>query len=216
MERVVEQTDDGSATLFVPQLNEHYHSIKGAQTESQHIYIEAGLRANTQQLAAILEVGFGTGLNALLTLHEAESWNRTIHYTTVEPHPLSWEIVQQLNYTNNPLFEAMHRAPWEERVEINPRFTLYKKKTEIQKAILLMGEATYDVIYFDAFAPDKQPDMWTQELFDQLYVLLKPHGILTTYCAKGEVRRKLQLAGFTVERIPGPPGGKREVLRALK
>lgn len=226
MKRIIEKTDDGSATLFVPELDEHYHSTKGARTESQHIFIDMGLKASTATSPRVLEIGFGTGLNAWLTLKEAESSCREVHYTGLELYPLAWEMVEQLGYIPSSeqqhdaeLFKQLHTAPWEKEIQLTPHFTLLKQETD---ANLLKAEtdinklSSFDVIYFDAFAPEKQPEMWSQELFNRLYVLLNKDGILTTYCAKGIIRRMLQAAGFFVERLPGPPGGKREILRARK
>ena len=213
MKRVIEQTADGSATLFVPELNEHYHSVKGARTESQHIFIDMGLNASEVAEPHILEIGFGTGLNALLTLETAESTQRKVHYTGIELYPLSWEMIEPLGYSDNPLFKTLHIIPWEEDTIITPCFTLRKVQADFTT---LTTDRSFDIIYFDAFAPEKQPEMWSQELFDRLHVIMGEKGILTTYCAKGVVRRMLQTAGFTVERLPGPPGGKREILRATK
>ena len=229
MKRVIEKTDDGSATLFVPELNEHYHSTKGARTESQHIFINMGLKASAAPSPHILEIGFGTGLNAWLTLEEAERSGRNVHYTGLELYPLEWQMVEQLGYIEQPaaidLFRAIHTSPWEEEISFTPHFTLCKVQADVNEWItqrshsplsILHYPLSFDVIYFDAFAPEKQPEMWSQELFNRLYVLLNEGGILTTYCAKGGIRRMLQAAGFTVERLPGPPGGKREILRARK
>lgn len=223
--RLIEKTDDGSATLFVPELDEHYHSTKGARTESQHIFVDMGLKACTALSPQILEVGFGTGLNAWLTLEEAERSQRKVRYTGVELYPLAWKAVEQLHYVggNCQLFKRMHTSPWEKEVELTPHFTLRKIQADINRLVkqgipLSEGDGMWkaDLIYFDAFAPEKQPEMWSQELFHGLYVLLNDGGILTTYCAKGAVRRMLQAAGFVVERLAGPPGGKREILRGRK
>ena len=242
MERIIERTDDGSATLFVPELNEHYHSTKGARTESQHIFIDMGLKASPAATPRVLEIGFGTGLNAWLTLEEAERSRRNIHYTGLELYPLDWQTVEQLGYISSDeqltihrkqttineqftpneeeqqsaieLFKQLHTSPWEKDVQLTPHFTLRKIETDVNK--LRVENSPFNLVYFDAFAPEKQPEMWSQELFNRLYVLLDRDGILTTYCAKGVVRRMLQTAGFTVERLPGPPGGKREILRARK
>lgn len=219
MKRVIERTDDGSATLYVPELNEHYHSVKGARTESQHIFIDMGLNASTAPEPRILEIGFGTGLNVLLTLEEAEKSQRKVHYTGVELYPLSWEIIEPLGYSNHPLFKEIHAAPWGVDVPITPHFTLRKLQDDVTAPtnhLSLISSPCYDLVYFDAFAPEKQPEMWSQELFTKIYVILNIEGILTTYCAKGIVRRMLQTAGFLVERLPGPPEGKREILRAQK
>ena len=229
MAQIIEQTADGSRTLYVPQMDEHYHSIKGARTESQHIFIQMGLQASEISSPRVLEVGFGTGLNAWLTLCESERVQRSVYYTGLELYPLLWETVAQLEYVDKEerimvdgathsafhLFEEMHRAPWGREVALTPHFTLRKEQTDVTRTTLDAYSA-FDVIYFDAFAPEKQPEMWTQELFFRLYALLNPDGMLTTYCAKGCVRRMLQTVGFAVERLAGPPGGKREILRARK
>lgn len=231
MERIIEYTADGSATLFVPELDEHYHSVKGALTESSHIFINMGLKTSASPSPGILEIGFGTGLNALLTLIEAEKSGRKVHYTGIELYPLPWETVEKLGYNNEQLstinneqaklwMKALHTSPWEEDVQITPHFTLRKIHGDFTSmeclSLITDHSPQFSLIYFDAFAPDKQPEMWTQELFDRLYVITEKEGILTTYCAKGVVRRMLQAAGFIVERLPGPPGGKREILRAKK
>ena len=210
MKRIIERTEDGSATLFVPELDEHYHSVKGARTESQHIFINMGLKASAAPQPHVLEIGFGTGLNALLTLEAAEQDARPVHYTGIELYPLAWEEVDALGYSNNPLFKQLHTAPWEEDVKISPHFTLRKIKMDaISDKWLSLNP---DLVYFDAFAPEKQPEMWNEQLFRSLYVYMNTGGILTTYCDKGVIRRMLQAVGFRVERLPGPPGGKREIL----
>lgn len=215
----LEKTADGSYTLFVPEMDEHYHSVKGALTESEHIFINMGLKHTTIAEPHILEIGFGTGLNAFLTLLETERNQRKIHYTTLEKYPLNAEVLQQLNYPEiiapeaAELYYKMHHVVWNVPVAITPYFTLQKIETDYTT---FSFQQKYDIIYFDAFAPEKQPEMWSQQLFDNLYQTLNPGGVLTTYCAKGVVRRMLQSAGFTVERLPGPPGGKREILRGNK
>lgn len=215
----IEQTADGSQTLFVPELNEHYHSVKGALTESEHIFIQMGLKHSSVEAPHVLEIGFGTGLNTFLTLLTADTDQRNIHYTTLERYPVTPALIEQLTYPElicperKDDFQALHQAAWNTDVQLTPYFTLHKVETDFTSYTF---PATYDVIYFDAFAPEKQPEMWTQSLFDTLYQQLNPQGILTTYCAKGAVRRMLQAAGFMVERLPGPPGGKREILRATK
>ena len=201
MQRIIEKTEDGSATLFVPELNEHYHSVKGARTESQHIFIDMGLKVSATARPHILEIGFGTGLNALLTLETAEKEKRPVHYTGIELYPLAWPEVDALKYSDNPLFEELHRAAWEEEVAITPYFTLRKVRADV---------------YFDAFAPEKQPGMWEEKVFRNIHAAMSTDGVLTTYCAKGVIRRMLQAVGFKVERLPGPPGGKREILRGRK
>lgn len=215
-------TEDGSHSLFVPHLNEHYHSTHGAIQESRHVYIHTGLDACELQQINVLEIGFGTGLNAFLTLLEAESTNKPILYTSLELYPLNMEGAKQLNYAKQltddkkaSLFLNLHEAPWNEVAETTPLFTLHKIDTDFSNPYNLDTNTRFDVIYFDAFAPEKQPEMWTQQIFDRLFTLCNPNAIITTYCAKGVVRRMLQSAGFTVERLPGPPG-KREILRGKK
>ena len=215
----LEKTADGSYTLYVPELDEHYHSVKGALTESQHIFIDMGLKHSTVPSPRILEIGLGTGLNCFLTLLTAEETERHIHYTGIERYPLDMETISKLDYPSlihkghETDYFAIHQTPWEKDVELSPWFTLHKLEGDFTCYTFDNG---YDIIYFDAFAPEKQPEMWEQSLFDKLYHVLNEGGILTTYCAKGVVRRMLQTAGFKVERLPGPPGGKREMLRATK
>lgn len=216
MERIIEYTDDGSATLYVPGLDEHYHSIKGARTEAQHIFVNMGMKHVQTMRPHILEIGFGTGLNAYLTLLASGETGKKVHYTGLELYPLEWRLITELKYSEEPLFERIHTTPWEEEVKISPGFTLLKKKTDYTKIHTENNNHRYDVVYFDAFAPEKQPEMWEQQLFDYIYTIMNKGGVLATYCAKGIVRRMLQTAGFIVERLPGPPGGKREILRATK
>lgn len=223
MERELQLTADGSHTLFVPSLNEHYHSVNGAVQESLHIFIGAGLHAMAQAELRVLEIGFGTGLNAFLTLREvmlpasAGRW-RHIDYYTVELYPLGPEIVERLNYgektvpENRQWFQQLHTAPWDTAVEMNDRFTLHKLAGDSRTCRL---PGNIDLIYFDAFAPDKQPEMWEASFFERLYGLTVPGGRIVTYCAKGEVRRRMQAAGFLMERLPGPPG-KRHILAGWK
>lgn len=215
----LEQTADGSFTLYVPELDEHYHSVKGALTESQHIFIDMGLKHSTVTEPRILEIGLGTGLNCFLTLMTAEETQRKVHYTGIERFPLDIETISLLDYPSiigkghEEDYLAIHQAPWQEDAVLSPWFTLHKIEGDFTHYTFNKG---YDIIYFDAFAPEKQPEMWEQALFDSLYHVLNEGGILTTYCAKGVVRRMLQAAGFVVERLAGPPGGKREILRATK
>ena len=215
MKHIIEHTDDGSATLFVPELAEHYHSTKGARTESQHVFIDMGMKHSLREELRILEVGFGTGLNAFLSLLAATETHKKVHYTAIELYPLPWNVVDELQYTPNPLFGKLHTTPWETDNEITASFTLLKRNTDFT-SFGYTNELPFDVVYFDAFAPEKQPEMWEQSLFDTLYPAMNNGGILTTYCAKGSIRRMLRQSGFTVERLPGPPGGKREILRATK
>jgi len=224
-EIIFEPTADGSLTLYVPSLDEHYHSINGAIQESQHVYLDAGLSyfinknclvdktgAEEQAEIHVLEFGFGTGLNAFLTAVEAEKQNIKINYVALEKFPLSQEITNGLNYAaaDRFLFKNIHQSDWGNPVVISPLFIL--QKLAIDFADFDFPER-YDVVYYDAFAPDKQPEIWSQELFDKIFSAMNPGGVLTTYCSKGSVRRMMQQAGFFVERIHGA-SGKREMLRA--
>ncbi|PXV60278.1 tRNA U34 5-methylaminomethyl-2-thiouridine-forming methyltransferase MnmC [Dysgonomonas alginatilytica] len=218
----IESTADGSHTLFVPSLNEHYHSVNGAKQESEHIYINAGLLHSSKENLNVLEIGFGTGLNAYLTLLIAEQTTKHIDYTSLELYPLPMDVVKQLNYVTNrdpehrDMFIQLHSSEWGYKNEITESFSLTKIKDDFSLLNLPVNlDISFDVIYFDAFAPEKQPEMWSQEIFDFLYSKTNMGGILTTYCAKGVVRRMLQEAGYFIERLPGPVG-KREILRATK
>ena len=207
----IQPTADGSPTLFLPEMDEHYHSVNGAVRESQHVYIEAGFKQCRKSEIHVLEMGFGTGLNVLLTALEAENQKIKVFYTGLEKFPLPAEITDWLNYSETALFRAIHLAEWEKSVPVNPYLYLKKIRTDFRD---FNFPDKYDVVYYDAFAPDKQPGGWSSELFDRIFSSMNRGGIITTYCAKGNVRRMMQQAGFTVERIPGPPG-KREMLRAV-
>ncbi len=208
-------TADGSNTIYLPELDENYHSIKGAITESQHIFIACGLsQLRTLPQLTVLEIGFGTGLNTYLTAKYNQTTDQKISYVTLEKNPLSWNTVYQLNYTSDKLFETIHTADWNIKTDLTPQFSLLKLEADFTKKPKL--PSTVDVVYFDAFAPEKQEEMWSKELFDYLYVSMNRGGVLTTYCSKGVIRRRLQEVGFEVERLPGPPNGKREILRATK
>ena len=211
------ETSDGSHSLFVRSLNETYHSRHGAVQESQWVFIKQGLdHLQESKKTRIHEVGFGTGLNALLAMRWAEEHRVHVHFTTLETNVLSLELAGQLNYASSEqecsVFLSTHAAPWNQDIVITPHFTLHKALREVQSEV---SEASYDVIFFDAFGPPTQPEMWTPAIFQRMFNALKPGGILVTYCAKGQVRRDMQSVGFTVERLPGPPG-KREMLRATK
>ena len=210
----VELSSDGSATLYVPLLNEHYHSVHGARNESMHVFINAGLEQTPASTIKILEIGMGTGLNVLLTAIHANG--KTIEYQTIEKYPLQPDIYQQLNYAAND-HEAkwllqIHESAWDQPYELKPDFTLLKKAAGFMAAAIDHG---YNLVYYDAFAPEKQPEMWEPEIFEKIYNAMAPGGILVTYCAKGQLRRMLQGIGFRVERIPGPPH-KRHMTRATK
>ncbi len=204
-------------------MNETYHSTHGAITESQHVFIKEGLQhycgLHKPVDVRILEVGFGTGLNALLSLKEASDLNVTIHYTTLEPFPLTTEIFSELNFCDNPIlagfenmFAEMHNSLWEESVEMTNRFSLHKSKVALQDFDSLNG---YDLIYFDAFAPSKQAEMWEPEVLGKVRDMMNSNAILVTYCARGQFKRDLSALGFKVETLDGPPG-KKEMVRAMK
>lgn len=217
-ETILELTADGSHTLFVPHLNEHYHSVNGAIQEANHVFLDAGLHECRKNEVSVFEVGFGTGLNTLLTALYAEKYQKIIKYTSIEAFPLSLDIVEKLNYAfieDTSLYHKLHEVEWESEQDISENFILTKIEADFTSFDFSKLENQIDVIYFDAFAPDVQGAMWSQSIFDAMYSICKPDGILTTYCAKGVVRRSMQAAGFAVERIPGPPG-KREMLRARK
>jgi len=211
-------TQDGSHTLFVPEIDECYHSTFGAMGESMLIFIQSGFNRCEKDNISVLEVGFGTGLNAFLTLLEDENRQKEVFYTAFELFPLAVEKAEQLNYPEmfSPdkrfFFEKLHTSAWGEEVPLTPFFKLLKINADF---IVSSLPSVYDLIYFDAFSPEKQPEMWTQEIFQKIFDHCNENAILTTYCVKGNIRRSLQKTGFIVEKLPGPPG-KREFLRAVK
>ncbi|MES2518452.1 MAG: tRNA (5-methylaminomethyl-2-thiouridine)(34)-methyltransferase MnmD [Bacteroidota bacterium] len=210
-------TDDGFTTLYSTEFGQFYHSVRGAMAETQLVYIELGLLAKAQKIKEInvLEIGFGTGLNALVTILEAQKHNLKIHYTTLEPFPISEEDVILLNYQDelhSQLLKNLHQTKWGEQVEINPHFTLRKIKTTLQD---FSTDTLFDVVYYDAFAPSSQPELWTEDIFKKVASITQKGGFLTTYCSKTVVRKAMQVAGFTVEKHQGM-WGKREVVRAIK
>jgi tRNA U34 5-methylaminomethyl-2-thiouridine-forming methyltransferase MnmC len=214
-------TSDGSHTIFVPHLNEHYHSVFGAIAESRHIFIEAGLNYISQKIRKIniLEIGFGTGLNALLTCMEAERKNLLVNYSSLELYPLNEDVFSRLNYseqiqyqTVNDIFNKLHHSPWGLEVFFSDHFSL--KKMNISLLNYIPVDQYFDLVYFDAFGPDVQPEMWTSEVFKKIASGLKAGGVLVTYSTKGLVKRNLKDAGFIIEKLPGPMG-KREILRAF-
>ena len=219
MKLTIEKTADGSNTLYREDIDEHYHSVKGALTESLHVYLETGWRKvpYMSRPARVFEVGFGTGLNAAITAAAALESRIPTEYFAVELYPLPEETTDLIAATMEAeyleAFERVTKSPWDETIRINPYFTL----TKIKDDMLTMPVPTeLDVVYFDAFAPEKQPEMWDEAIFRKLYNAMKPEAVLTTYCAKGNIRRMLQQIGFLIERLPGPPGGKREILRCEK
>lgn len=214
-------TQDGSHSLFSETFGVSYHSKFGAIQETQHVFIDAALRfkAVIQRKIKILEVGFGTGLNAFMTLLEAHKRNLLVEYIAVEAFPITMEQVDTLNYTEKmgndeeaAMFQQMHQCEWGTPVDLSDNFKFQKLKQQFED---IDHQNAFDIIYFDAFAPNAQPHLWEEPLLRAMYDALKPEGILTTYCAKGIVKRRLKSIGFEVEALPGPPG-KREMTRALK
>ncbi len=219
--RKIIKTTDGSNTLKLKDIDENFHSGNGAVTESIHIFINNGLlyKAENKKEIKILEVGLGTGLNALLSIIKAQELNLNIYYKAYEAFPLIEPEYKSLNYyeilgnDSKNLFYSIHRCDFDKEIFVNNHFLFIKRNEKIEAAKL---EADfYDIVYFDAFAPDVQPELWTIDIFKQIYASLKNNGLLITYSAKGLVRRNLKSSGFIIEKLTGPPG-KREITRAVK
>ena len=213
-------TADGSPTLYVAHFDEHYHSIHGAQQESEHVFIEAGLRHLMQKglkSISILEVGLGTALNALLTLEYIQQSQIEIHYRALEAYPLLPKEYTLLTFSekaeSQERFKQIHECPWHQWNIITPKFNFYKQEVFLQD--FEPETNSIDLIYFDAFAPSAQPELWTEVIFSKMFQALKPGGVLVTYCAKGVVKRAIKAVGFSIEALPGPPR-KREMTRATK
>ena len=216
-------TEDGSHTLFIPELDETYHSTHGAIEESNFIFIDKGLHYYIEKEGAqhvkILEVGFGTGLNALLSAVYAEVHGISIHYEGVEAFPLAHSVIQQLNYAlliksaqSIELFRKINDSLWNKEYDISSDFLLKKVKSKLQE---YKAQGLFDVVFFDAFSPSKQPEMWELSILQKIWDLLNPNGVLVTYCSRGQLKRDLKSVGFTVDRLPGPPA-KRHMIRAIK
>ncbi|KAB1065524.1 tRNA (5-methylaminomethyl-2-thiouridine)(34)-methyltransferase MnmD [Salibacter halophilus] len=221
MNEIVE-TKDGSHSLKSEQFNQTYHSVHGALAESEHVFIEAGLKpaAGENDNLTIFEMGFGTGLNAFLTAVYGYEYDLNIRYETVEQYPVDLDQIKDLNYAelinngkNSELFQSLHTAKWDTETGINENFTLVKRNCNLKDYRSEPGSV--DVIYFDAFSPNAQPELWTVDVFRQMFEMIKKGGALVTYCCKGVVRRAMLKAGFTVDKLEGPPG-KREMIRATK
>ena len=219
MKRKIITTSDGSKTIQLEDWNDQYHSRHGAIQEAYHVFIRHGLELFENRSVAILEMGFGTGLNALITLIKSKKKQLSVQYTGVEAYPVSSEELQQLNYCSELQAEAyeepflkMHAAPWETWLQVSHHFKLLKQQKDFLKVDDTNG---FDLIYFDAFGARVQPELWTEDIFGSMFRALRQNGVLVTYAAKGSVRRAMQAVGFSVERLPGPPG-KREMLRATK
>lgn len=219
-ERQIQLTSDQSHTIYLPELDETYHSRNGALNEALYVYLGKGFdkQAETHKTLHIFEMGFGTGLNAILTLASAAEKKIPCTYHSIESSPLDLQLINQLNYKDlldpayHALYDAMHAAPWNEAVVLTPYFTLKKIHDTLQT---YEPEMPIDLVYFDAFAPDKQPELWTAAIFEKLFRSMSMGAVLVTYSAKGEVKRTLQHIGFTVEKLDGPPY-KRHMLRATK
>ena len=219
MKREIITTSDGSTTIHLPEWNEQYHSKHGAIQEAYHVFIKHGLQSFNSGKIAILEIGFGTGLNSFITYLEVQKTNLIIDYVGVEAYPVKEEEIKKLNYVNKLQaqafakdFSLMHSLSWNIKHDMNNTFSLTKRMQFFDE---IVDNDVFDLIYFDAFGARVQPDLWTIEIFQKMYDALKLNGILVTYSAKGSVRRAMQEVGFEVERLPGPPG-KREMLRAVK
>lgn len=219
MKRELVKTADGSNTLLVPDLDEHYHSIHGALAEARHVFIKHGLNAIKKNELSIMEMGFGTGLNAFLTFLENQQLQRKITYTSIEAYPVALDVAENLGYVkligaekNNDDFQLMHSCTWGQEQRVDESFTFLKRKEKIQDVLF---STKFDLVYYDAFAPRVQPDLWTEEVFAKIYSVMNPGARLVTYCAKGSVKRALKAVGFEVESLEGPPG-KREMTRAKK
>ena len=218
-------TDDGSASVYAEGFDASYHSSHGALQESLHVFVRAGLAhvSRARSPVTVLECGYGTGLNFLASLACAHARELRLDYTGLEAYPLERELLDRTHYNALPalaslvrlspkLISDVHAAPWPSDTTVGALGVLRKRHTHIEA---LEAERTYDLVYYDAFAPKTQPELWTPEIFARLYRALRPGGVLTTYCVQGQVRRDLQSVGFEVVKLPGPPG-KREMTRATR
>ena len=218
MLRVIKTTADGSPTIYIPELKEHYHSVHGAIQESEFIFIERALRRRNGENIKLLEIGLGTGLNAFLTCMEAEKKRQNICYHSVELYPVEKDLYEEIgkffsgNEYSKSIFMQIHDCEWDKETDIGSFFRLKKIKADIR---IFSSSIGYDVVYFDAFGPEVQPFLWTAEIFKNIAEMMNPGAILATYSAKGQVGRNMRQAGLTVERMPGPPG-KREIIVASK
>jgi tRNA U34 5-methylaminomethyl-2-thiouridine-forming methyltransferase MnmC len=219
LKREIIQTSDGSTTIHIPEWKESYHSKHGAIQEANHVFIKNGLSLFEGKDIAIMEIGFGTGLNAFITFLESSKLKQNIDYVGVEAYPVSNEELAAMNYvaelgvtSQQSIFDLMHQSNWEEKCIIDDHFDLTKRKQFFDD---IVDENCFDLIYFDAFGYHVQPDLWSTEIFRKMYSALKDNGVLVTYAARGVVKRSMIEVGFTVEKLAGPPG-KREMFRATK
>lgn len=212
-------TSDGSTSIHLPEWDESYHSKHGAIQEAQHVFIKNGLSLFKGQSVSVLEIGFGTGLNAFITFLECKKVKQSIEYVGVEGFPVAADEVLQMNYVKQlnveeweSEFKLMHEAEWEKPVTIDTLFRLTKRK---QLFAEIIDVNQFDLIYFDAFGYRVQPELWSVEIFTKMYTALKSGGILVTYACRGPIKRAMIEAGFQIEKLDGPPG-KREMLRGRK
>lgn len=219
MEREIIKTLDGSTTIHLKEWDECYHSKHGAIQEAKHVFIKNGLSLFEDKPVNILEIGFGTGLNAFITFLEANQKNQIINYTGVEAYPVNADEVLSMNYVSEleanqfeEIFKKMHECDWNQKNEISSNYSLTKRKQFFDE---IDDFEIFDLIYFDAFGYRVQPELWSTEIFQKMYNSLKPNGVLVTYAARGVVKRSMIEVGFTVEKLAGPPG-KREMFRAVK
>jgi len=220
VKREIIATGDGSSTIYIPEWNEHYHSSHGALQEAQHVFINHGLNPKTDDYLTIFEMGFGTGLNALLTYFASEKRNQYIHYIGLEAFPPTKEEWRAMNYTqysrdvdSEGVYQQLNETTWDTSASISEHFVIDKREMTIQE--LELDTSSVDLVYYDAFGPRVQPELWSAEIFAKIFRWMTPGGVLVTYCAKGQVKRDLKAVGFEVESLPGPPG-KREMTRAIK
>jgi len=227
LKKEIIQTKDGSTTFYLPELNETYHSKNGAIQEAYHVFIKNGfslfeghelLRTGEAKPISILEIGFGTGLNAFITSLESQNNNQTVDYVGVEAYPITQEEALTMNYANqidaskNEVFQKIHQIDWEIPIQVNPTFQLTKRKQLFQD---IVDVEVFDLIYFDAFGYDVQPELWSDEIFEKMFIALKSGGVLVTYACRSVIKNSMISAGFKIEKLPGAPG-KREMLRASK
>ena len=227
MKKEIIQTKDGSTTFYLPELNETYHSKNGAIQEAYHVFIKNGfslfeghelLRTGEAKPISILEIGFGTGLYAFITSLESQNNNQTVDYVGVEAYPITQEEALTMNYANQidasktEVFQKIHQIDWEIPIQVNPTFQLTKRKQLFQD---IVDVEVFDLIYFDAFGYDVQPELWSDEIFEKMFIALKSGGVLVTYACRSVIKNSMISAGFKIEKLPGAPG-KREMLRASK
>lgn len=219
MDRKIIVTGDNSKTLLIPKLDETYHSTHGALNEARHVFIQNGMESFDTESLSIFELGFGSGLNLLVTLEFLELKKTSVFYTSIEKYPLSYETVEQLEYDQlvdprlKPAFEKAHLSPWNEKIRINKQLELLKQEGDI--TAVSIPTASFDLVFYDAFGPRVQPDLWSEKVLQKMFDGLKINGRLVTYCAQGQFKRNLKAVGFDVLNVPGPPG-KREMTIGIK